>query len=682
MGIVRTTISNAPKFKTSTHIYSASLNTIKTGGWYYNAEEFNMAIDSGGRTLGFSSKNPTFSVVNYNDLENNRLLYNPDTGKEYELEFFDKIDFMMYIETSPILLNVDVPIILINSNGTTQNLNSKESKAFGERTKDYIITLKEKWFSQETKKEIKIYPKIVYNDWFTILDQKLNYQEGNQYAKIKGGSYFSYYLGGNNFSPLVINNRFFDISTTDPKSRLFIPYMILLNLRDSYFNSDDFYVCIEPTSGISKHSVIFRNKDVLYKLLSYVTQGLFPYTTVIENITTKPPKDWDNNWEKPPPDVVVTPPDMPDPPVTGGGGGQPGSNVGGGDGNKDNTSDIIELPSLPTVTSSTSGMVSIFTPELYELNELANYLWRPEFVEAIAKLLQDPMDGIIGLNMIPVLPKTGEKKNVKVGFVNTNVSMYKVTSQFVHVPCGSLKIENYWGNFMDYSPYTKAQLYLPFIGFIDVSVDEFMGGELFIDYYVDLMTGVCQCFVRCKNTNKLSGSSYNAILYSFTGNCATQIPVTSANYNSILQSIAIGIGTVAVGATTGGTGVLATAGSSGALATAGTVAKGAVIGSLETLPGATANAVMGSKISLTRSGGISASGALMSYKKPYIVITRPSQSRPDDYNKLVGVPSNITAKLGDLVGYTQVSSVQLSNINCLGEERIEIENLLKSGVIL
>lgn len=691
MAWVKTTFKDSPKLPINTQLYNICLPAMKKGQMY--GEKI---ITSEGVTLGFDSSSPSFTIIKNRAERDYKMIFNHRLNDYLTADFCTQPDFMfeLILDTTETLKPIldttgNRNITVVNSNDQIIQYDKHQMFSFIDSISEYIRVKEILIYDIESKQKIKLIDYLL-NDWITLLPQNI-LEQAEFYAelervKLDAGERFRY-VGNwhiNRYSGFILDivtewiqgwQRSLDVFRKNYNT------LALLNLREIFFNPDDYIIAHLPDNYDSNYwfkAVFFKNKEVLYKLCRILGQGYIPFTTNKSDITDKHPNDWDSNWQ-----------DVPSGGTGGGGtyppegGGQPGSGVGGGDGNNDNTSDIIGLPPIPTLGASTSGMVTIFNPELDELKNLASYLWKPDFIEAISKLLQDPIEGLIGLNMFPVLPMRADvKSDVKVGFVNTNVKMFKVPQQFVKVSCGSLKIGNYWGNFMDYSPYTKAQLYLPFIGFIDVSVDEFMGGELFIDYYVDLMTGVCQCFVRCKNTNKLTKSPYDAILYTFTGNCATQIPITSANYNSIIQSAAIGIGTVAVGAATGGTGALATAGSSGALATAGTVTKGVAMGALETLPGATANAVMGSKISLTRSGGISASGALMSYKKPYIVITRPSQSRPDNYNKLIGVPSNITAKLGDLKGYTQVSSVQLSNINCLGDERIEIENLLKSGVIL
>ena len=85
---------------------------------------------------------------------------------------------------------------------------------------------------------------------------------------------------------------------------------------------------------------------------------------------------------------------------------------------------------------------------------------------------------------------------------------------------------------------------------------------------------------------------------------------------------------------------------------------------------------------IQRSGSIGGAAGLMSIQKPYFILTRPRQALPENQNKYTGYPSFITSKLGDLTGMTYVYEIHLEGIPCTTEEQNEIENLLKSGVIL
>ena len=92
--------------------------------------------------------------------------------------------------------------------------------------------------------------------------------------------------------------------------------------------------------------------------------------------------------------------------------------------------------------------------------------------------------------------------------------------------------------------------------------------------------------------------------------------------------------------------------------------------------------VMSMKPDIQRTSGSSATGGLLGVKKPYLIIERPQQSIPVDYKTFNGYPSNITAYLGTIKGYTEIETVISNNLTCTDEEQEQIINLLKSGVYL
>ena len=90
-----------------------------------------------------------------------------------------------------------------------------------------------------------------------------------------------------------------------------------------------------------------------------------------------------------------------------------------------------------------------------------------------------------------------------------------------------------------------------------------------------------------------------------------------------------------------------------------------------------------SKVNIQRSGDISGSTGLLDDFVPYLIIHRPVQSLAKDFKNFKGYPSNITAKLSTLTGYTEVEYVHLQNITgATDAELVMIERLLKSGVII
>lgn len=325
------------------------------------------------------------------------------------------------------------------------------------------------------------------------------------------------------------------------------------------------------------------------------------------------------------------------------------SGTGGGQGTFDLSSDAVDFPALPTLTAVSTGLVSVYTPTLTQLNALANYMWNanPTDVDWWKKLVANPLDLILGLSIVPVAVPAGATNNVKVGLIDTGVSMTRAASQFVEVDCGSLEIKEFWGSALDYSPFRKHSIYLPFIGTRTISTDDIMGKTVHVKYHIDLLSGALTALVKCGD----------AVLYQYSGACAVSLPLTGETFTNVITStiqLAAGL--------------------------AGTVASGGAAAGV-TLANA-ANSVMSMKPVIERAGGVSGAAGQLGVMTPYIIGEIPRQSVPENYNTFAGYPSNIKATLGDLSGFTSIETIQLQNIPATAAEYAEIEQLLKDGVIL
>lgn len=335
---------------------------------------------------------------------------------------------------------------------------------------------------------------------------------------------------------------------------------------------------------------------------------------------------------------------------------QPGGGIDGNPNMDLDECEKVEFPDLPTLSAVSAGFITIYNPSLSQLTSLAGFLWSQPFdLDTFKKLFANPMDAIIGLGIIPVNPTLGSSRSVKFGNVDSGVTMPTLGSQFVELDCGSVEIEKYVDCFMDYSPYTEVQIYIPYSGMHSISADDVMGRTLTLKYHIDCLTGGLAAMLY------VSG---RGILYQWNGNCICNVPLTAINYSTAIQnavSAAASVASVGVGAATG-LAPLTYTGVAG-LATQG------------------ANAATTSKPSFERSGNMGGSAGLMSIQTPYVVITRPNMSVPNKLNKFIGNTLNVTKKLSALKGFTMVEMIHLDGIPAMEEEKKELDSILKKGVI-
>lgn len=321
--------------------------------------------------------------------------------------------------------------------------------------------------------------------------------------------------------------------------------------------------------------------------------------------------------------------------------------IGGGNGELDLSSDTIGLPTLP-ISATATGFIQLYCPSLHQINELSDYMWGDNFLDNVLKLWNDPMDIIINLAMFPFRVSSGGTRRVCAGNVVTNVQMDYPSNQFVIIDCGEMAIKPFYDAYVDFEPYTTCTIFLPYIGYQALSMDDIMGRSVHVVYRVDLVTGSCCAYILCNNV----------VMYSFAGACSSNIPVSGQNFQAMAQSI-INV------ATSGITAARREGGDAGSsmLSSAG-------------------SAVTSMKAEVSRSGSVSANAGMLGPQKPYLIFKIPRTCLPKGQNKFMGYPAYVTFKLSELSGFTVIDEIILKNCKCTEEEKSEIIELLKGGVIL
>lgn len=318
--------------------------------------------------------------------------------------------------------------------------------------------------------------------------------------------------------------------------------------------------------------------------------------------------------------------------------------IGGGEGIFDFNSDVVGLPSIPSVDSVSSGFLQLFSGGLSKIIELSKYMWSTDFFDSIVKLTANPIEIIMGLYMYPFVVPATTQKYVRAGNVITNILMNVPDSQIFEIDCGVFPVPQFYGAYLDYEPFSKCEIYLPYCGTFNLSMDDISGKELNVKYRVDLLTGLCVAYVIVEGTVK----------YNFTGSCAINIPISSRSFENLYNSI---IGLV------------------GSMFGRGSFSAPSV--------GSVSGVVTSGKNQIMHGGVASGNAGYLGIQKPYLIFNVPRVAIPKGLNKYTGYPIFATYKLGDLEGYTEVEEIHLENMGEATKEEIDrIKSLLSGGVIL
>ena len=340
---------------------------------------------------------------------------------------------------------------------------------------------------------------------------------------------------------------------------------------------------------------------------------------------------------------------------------------GYGGGSFDDSSDAFGLPSLPSLGISEAGFVNVYKPTAGQLVGFADELF-PDFemptpstkegIDGVVENLNNVasvlgffadsylnkglVDYVIDCHIVPVAPSITSNTGIKVGYKTFNYNPSKVTSDYVEFDCGTLQIAEYYQNFLDYEG-TRAKLYAPFIGFVDIKPEWFQSGSLRLVYHFNIIDGSCIAFVIATSSkSKLS----NTVVATFGGNCCVHMPITGLNYSSMISGVLGGASKVLSGQIARGAEQIATA-----------------------------------RPSIEQSNGYNAGMSFMCYRRPYLLIERPVASFSKDYPKEQGLPLNVTKKLGSLKGFTTCTAPIVDNFHCLEEEKEMIKQALIEGTI-
>ena len=327
----------------------------------------------------------------------------------------------------------------------------------------------------------------------------------------------------------------------------------------------------------------------------------------------------------------------------------------GGQGEMTDTSDPIEIDSKPLLT--TGDFLRVYKLTATDLSALQAKLISNGFLDnLIAKLRTDAMDYIVGLNAIPISATNVASSTIKIANLDTEITASYLSWYIEDIDFGEIALTEYFQTFMDYSPYTKLSVYIPYCGIVPLNVDNFMDDKISMKCRVDMLTGQFVVFI----------SNSTGVITTVSGNCAYQLPVRYNDYNNVVSR-----GLAVVGGIVGTAGALATGNVPLAVGTAGaTLVGGLSLGNAMEKPNVFSN------------GSLGGNYGILGNRTPYLIIQRPTISVPSDYGKTIGYMSRITAKLGDLTGYTVVEEIHLEHISATDDEKRLIENALKSGVIL
>ena len=303
-------------------------------------------------------------------------------------------------------------------------------------------------------------------------------------------------------------------------------------------------------------------------------------------------------------------------------------------------------------------------------------------------LTSNPIDSIVNIKWFPIAESMsiGKAVNIKLGKYDTGISAYSAQTNILK-DCGNVVIYPVSGhgvaNWID--KLTKITLYLPFCGSLNLDPETYMGRSVNVEYAIDLITGACSAYV-----SYIADNGQRVITDIASGTCGIDCPVTgiqhatldSQLYNATEQLKAMRVNNAVNGLTSlMGLSNVTNKGMSGisdALKTGGTI-----YNALQSESVAEYN-LHHTQTPIKMIGTSSAMTGAMCELRPTIIFERPVIPPIDDksYAHVCGYACCEPTTIGNLSGYAEFASVDLSGFEATAEEKNMITNALRGGVYL
>lgn len=339
----------------------------------------------------------------------------------------------------------------------------------------------------------------------------------------------------------------------------------------------------------------------------------------------------------------------------------------------------------------TEAQVNTLSQELYRIaNDVPTGTSITEYNMKVF-LTNNPIDCVISLKKFPVvnIPLATSDATIYLGSKATSITgKILATPTWVYYfnfrNSANTSCRPVFGdNFLDYEPYTKCKIVIPFCGTVDVPVSYiYQYDDLQIALVMDFITGACTAYVLVNGIT----------LDSITGSCAIDLPVSgiqSATLDSQIHSVA------------NAREKQQTALNTGLIAGAVSIGVGLATGSLPIAIGGGA-AIIGSFMKATDTGKqinyelshmdtpvkqVSAASGQIAHTydmRCKMVITRPKiadEYSAEEYAQTIGFACLDNGIVQDFHGFT-VANIDLSGINCTAEEKEMIKTAFATGVYL
>ena len=338
-------------------------------------------------------------------------------------------------------------------------------------------------------------------------------------------------------------------------------------------------------------------------------------------------------------------------------GGDPGddndpNNTSDGSEGSDRRDDIdINTPPDSAISLSNINIYLLTREQLMAfISDMWDFTWAELTTNMMTGIYNNLIDNVQSIRVMPFAPAdlgTVEAvDSIKCGWWSHTATVRKLGTgttgpgmnpRYV----GNWQINEVFGGWADYAPYTSIELYLPYYGTINLDTNLFMGHILKVEYVLDVLAGLITYFLSCDDT----------CVITLSAKCSADVPV----------SLSSGIDTA-----------------SDVLKNEARFVSEA--GNLRPVGMVTGSTSVATEKCLN---SCSESGMFFMPNKCHVRITRPAYTRASNYASRYGYPCYGSYKLSSLKGFTVVENYKSHYTKGIKKEEEDmIKNMMESGVYL
>ena len=183
------------------------------------------------------------------------------------------------------------------------------------------------------------------------------------------------------------------------------------------------------------------------------------------------------------------------------------------------------------------------------LESLANLILNPNPLESFFSKPDDWISTCMYYPYsIPLRSGSGTALKLQLGLYKTDIDCYDLLIWSELYNMGELLIQPHFNNFADYDGYSKLEVWLPFLGTVEVSLNDVIGKYLKFVLGVDYLSGQGTWYICVGDTpnsstdlliNLADGFNYR-ILSTHTCQIGMELPIGSTNTANVYRNIIMG----------------------------------------------------------------------------------------------------------------------------------------------